>query len=136
MKSVLNYRDLLRTFVIAVVTERSVSAQSSQSRSSRLASPLSPLSPLTHSSLVCNPSETHWNVNTLSRYTHTPWTLVHLRNSIDFCISISCPCRDMVVCISKESVCELETDALATDIVNRHELSMGMQYNSLFMIIS
>ena len=33
-------------------------------------------------------------------------------------------CRDMVVCMPRVSVCELEADGLAADILNRHELSM------------
>ena len=32
---------------------------------------------------------------------------------------------DMVLSLPRLSVCELEVDALAADILNRHELSLG-----------
>ena len=34
-------------------------------------------------------------------------------------------CRDMVMCVPRVSVCELEADGLAADVLNREELSMG-----------
>ena len=33
--------------------------------------------------------------------------------------------RDKIVCLPRVSVCELEADAVAGDILNRHELSLG-----------
>ena len=39
--------------------------------------------------------------------------------------------RDMVVCVPRVSVCELEADGLAADILNRHELSMGKATGNL-----
>ena len=53
-----------------------------------------------------------------------------------FCLFVSvCTCmhvylhviyRDKVVYLPRASVCELEADAVGADILNRHELSLGM----------
>lgn len=42
----------------------------------------------------------------------------------------------MVVTIPRQSVCELEVDALASDILNRHELSLGKNIAILSIILN
>lgn len=50
---------------------------------------------------------------------------VHLVVLLPTCTLVYLPCSAMVHCVPRASVCDLEVDALAVDILNRLELSMG-----------
>ncbi len=81
-----------------------------------MSSPLSPLS-LSLSSILYNPSQMYWDAETLPRsvalLSHGDINNLHL------------PFREKMVWIPRVSVCELEADALASDVLNQHELSLG-----------
>lgn len=67
-----------------------------------------------------------------SNHTHSVTTM--LSESLCLCIDRSADCytfRDMVVCVPRVSVCKLEADGLAADILNRHELSVGKATGNL-----